>query len=151
MTANETEKQRLINWKFSCTAKNSRTTWVRGCRGTSRKTWGRKTVAAQIQLYTKCMVRQNTVARIEWRKTAGNFQLIYYVIYYVFELFLKMFIWKNVFSSCFLHWRFVLCEISRNEKGFFATVSNTEKSVIKRCDIRVYFNTEQTSMYFEIE
>ena len=93
-------KQRLNNWKFSYTAKNSRTTWVRGCRVTSWKTWGRKTVAAQIQLNTKCMVRQNTVARIQWRKTAGNFQLIYYVIYYVFELFLKMFIWKNVFSSC---------------------------------------------------
>ena len=73
-------KQRLNDGKFSCTAKNSRTTWVRGCRGTSWKTWGRKTVAAQIQLNTKCMVRQNTVARIESRKTAGSLQLIYNIM-----------------------------------------------------------------------
>ena len=84
-------KQQLNNWEFSCTAKNSRTTWVRGCRGTSWKTWGRKTVAAQIQLNTKCMVRQNTVARIESRKTAGSLPLIYYVMCLTF--YLKIFPW----------------------------------------------------------
>ena len=49
-----------------CTAKNNRTAWVRGCRGTSWNTRGRKTkyIAARIQLMTKCMIRQNTVKRI---------------------------------------------------------------------------------------
>ena len=36
----------------------------------------RQNIAAQIQLKTKRMVRQNTVARIESRKTAGSLPLI---------------------------------------------------------------------------
>ena len=141
----------------SCTAKNTRTAWVlRGCRGMGWKTWGHQTkyIAAQIQLKTKCMIRQNTVARIQSRKTVGSLPLIYYVMCFTFSL--KIFPWIKciMFSPvvilcvhlrqhCFnfdMHWCVILCKISRNEKVFFTTVSNTEKTVEKRGDSRVFFN-----------
>ena len=64
----------------------------------------RQNKAPQIQLNTKCMVTQNTVARIESRKTAGSLQLMYYVslmclIDFLFEN-LPLNKMYNVFSSC---------------------------------------------------
>ena len=43
------------------------------------------TLAAQIQIKTKSMVRQ-TQSRLESRKTAGSFPLIYYVMCLTFYL-----------------------------------------------------------------
>ena len=64
----------------------------------------RQNKATQIQLDTKCMVRQNTVAQIESTKTAGSLQLIYYVslMYLIDFLFENLPLNKvyNVFSSC---------------------------------------------------
>ena len=88
-----------------CTAKNSRTTSVRGCRGTSWKTWDRKTKYSHtnaVLIKTKCMVRQNTVARIESRKTAGSLPLIFLcnVFDFLFEN-LPLNKMYNVLSSCY--------------------------------------------------
>ena len=62
----------------------------------------RQNIVAQIQLNTKCMVRQNTVARIESRKTAGSLQLIYYVslMYLIDFLFENLPLNKMYVFSC---------------------------------------------------
>ena len=100
----------------SCTAKNRRTDWVlRGCRGMGWKTWGRKKIYCRTNTdKDKVHGKTKTVARIESIKTAGRLLL--------------------------MHWRVVLCKISRNEKAFFTTVSNTEMCVEKRGDSQVFFN-----------
>ena len=46
----------------------------------------RQNTAGQIMLKTKCMVRQNTVSRIESRKTAGSLPSVYYVMCLTFYL-----------------------------------------------------------------
>ena len=113
-----------------CTAKNNSTTWVRGCRGTSWKTWGRNakysrtnTVKDKVHGKTKYS-RTNRVKKNSWQFC---FKMLYNVFDFLFENrpLNKMY---NVFSSCYSmqspslalfklwHWRFVLCEISRNEK-----------------------------------
>ena len=81
-----------------CTAKNSRTAWVRGCRRTSWKTWGRKTkYSGTNTVKVKMHGKTKTVAQIESRKTAGSLPLIYCVICLTF--YLKIFPWiKCMFS-----------------------------------------------------
>ena len=69
-----------LGWMTGCcTAKNSRTAWVRGCRRTSWRTWGHKTKYSGTNT-DKVHGKTKTDARIESRKTAGSFPLIYYVM-----------------------------------------------------------------------
>ena len=71
-----------------CTAKNSRTAWVRGCRRTSWRTWGHKTKHSGTNTdKDKVHGKTKTVARIESRKTAGSLSFIYYVMCLTFYLF----------------------------------------------------------------
>ena len=54
------------------------------------------------------------------------------------------------FVSIVLTFTLTICFvwISGNEEGFFATVSNNEKSVIKRCDIRVFLTNFSVGKLF---
>ena len=75
-----------------CMAKNSRTAWVRGCRRTSWKTWGRKTkYSGTNTVKVKMHGKTKTIARIESRKTAGSLPSVYYVMCLTF--YLKIFPW----------------------------------------------------------
>ena len=64
------------------------------------------------------MVRQNTVARMESRTTAGSFPLIYYVFDFLFKH-IPLYAYRGICLKLYFYVLIVLCEISRNEKGFF--------------------------------
>ena len=77
-----------------CTAKNSRTVWVRGCRRMSWRTWDHKTkYGGTNTVKNKVHGKTEIVARIESRKTAGSFPLIYYELR--LTLYLKIFPWTK--------------------------------------------------------
>ena len=64
-----------------CTARNSCMAWVRGCRRTSWKTWGRKTKYSDTNTdKDKMHGKTETVTQIESRKAAGSLPLIHYVM-----------------------------------------------------------------------
>ena len=88
-----------------CTVKNSHTTWVRGCRGTSWKTWscktkysGTNTVKDKVHSKTKYCCT-NWVKKNSWQ-FAFNISLLCNVFDFLFEN-LPLNKMYNVFSSCF--------------------------------------------------
>ena len=82
-----------------CTENNSRTVWVRGCRRMSWRTWDHKSKYGGTNTdKDKGHGKAKTVARIESRKTAGSFPLIYYEMCLTFYLKILPWIKCTIFS-----------------------------------------------------
>ena len=86
----------------SCTAKNSRTTWIRGCPGTSWKTWGHKTKYSRTNTVKGKVHGKTKYSRTNWVKK-NSWQFAINILCNVFDfLFENLSLNKmyNVFSSC---------------------------------------------------